>query len=424
MQMFIRVLKFLALALLLLALLGLGDDVLRLNPAQRVALPYRYSLLGWEIGNLPDKWVHRVATAFPWSSLSATERRAAVSEYFRLGGEINALRAELEGAVAQTQGAAAASVERIEAELQQLRDSRKSLRNDVEEVLEAAISDVVVEEGISSWGELVLPPVDIRLGQPPRLLVTSPRDRIFRADDVLLSSDVNLRESEEMERALMEDWDLSGLVTGIGGVATYPASIVNTLSLQGTLRLASHEWVHHFLFFRPLGMNIYSSPEMQTLNETFSEIAEREIGDRAFEKLGGEPDPVPSSTEVEPTDAPEKPEQEDGRFDFDSEMRATRRRVDELLAQGAIEKAEAYMEERRQLFVANDHNIRKLNQAYFALHGTYAESPASVSPIADQLHEFHALMPDLKTFLNTMAKMSRYQQFLDTLDRLKVDSGH
>ena len=44
---------------------------------------------------------------------------------------------------------------------------------------------------------------------------------------------------------------------------------------------------------------------------------------------------------------PEPPE-----FDFRLEMRKTRIRADELLEDGKIEEAEAYMEERRQVFVA------------------------------------------------------------------------
>jgi len=55
-------------------------------------------------------------------------------------------------------------------------------------------------------------------------------------------------------------------------------------------------------------------------------------------------------------------------------MRETRIRVDKLLAQGRIEEAEAYMEERRQEFVAHGYYIRKLNQAYFAFHGAYADT--------------------------------------------------
>ncbi|MCZ7674510.1 MAG: hypothetical protein M5U34_48980 [Chloroflexi bacterium] len=54
---------------------------------------------------------------------------------------------------------------------------------------------------------------------------------------------------------------------------------------------------------------------------------------------------------------------------FGLRWRATRRLVDELVTDGDIEGAEAYVEARRRLFVENGYQIRKLNQAYFAFYG-------------------------------------------------------
>ena len=78
-------------------------------------------------------------------------------------------------------------------------------------------------------------------------------------------------------------------------------------------------------------------------------------------------------------------------------------RVDELLSDGLVDEAEAYMEERRRRFVANGFHIRKLNQAYFAFHGTYADSPASVNPIGGQLGKMRSLISDLGTFVGTVS---------------------
>ena len=88
-----------------------------------------------------------------------------------------------------------------------------------------------------------------------------------------------------------------------------------------------------------------------------------------------------------------------------------------------MDEAEAYMEERRRLFVENGYPIRRLNQAYFAFHGTYAESAASSSPIAGQLHRFRELSPDLRTFVLRMADMSSYPQFLERLEDLERGSA-
>ena len=418
-----RIFKPTLLVLLMLAFLGLRSDVLRLNLAQRVALPYEYSLLTWEASNLLSKWTHRLASLLPWDGrpTAESERLDQVVQYFRLGDEINALNGELRRTAAQAPEAAAGPLLTLEAELAELKGQRDRLRNDVEETLEASISAVLVEEDLATWGALIFPPVDIRLSDPARLLVTSPRDRIERAHEALLDPDVDIPQSEGMERELQESWDLSALVVSIGGLATYPASVNNRLHLRDTLRTGAHEWLHNYLTVRltPLGRNIYSGPEMLSLNETLADIAGDEIGDRAFLRLGGTPDPPPPrSDDPRPTTTTQEIEDEK-RFDFAMEMRETRRRVDELLAGGSAEEAEAYMEERRRLFVANGVHIRKLNQAYFAFYGTYAESPTSVSPIADQLHAFRALTQDLKTFVTTVARFSTYQEFLDELERLK-----
>jgi hypothetical protein len=97
-------------------------------------------------------------------------------------------------------------------------------------------------------------------------------------------------------------------------------------------------------------------------------------------------------------------------------MRETRLRVDELLEQGLVEEAEAYMETRRRLFVEHGHGIRKLNQAYFAFHGTYAVSPASSSPVAGQLEQVRAQAPDIGGFIRTVARFGSYAKLLDYVE--------
>jgi hypothetical protein len=58
-------------------------------------------------------------------------------------------------------------------------------------------------------------------------------------------------------------------------------------------------------------------------------------------------------------------------FDAAAAMHETRVTVDELLAAGNIEEAEAYMESRRRMFYENGYRIRRLNQAFFAFYGGY-----------------------------------------------------
>jgi hypothetical protein len=80
-------------------------------------------------------------------------------------------------------------------------------------------------------------------------------------------------------------------------------------------------------------------------------------------------------------------------------MRALRLEVDALLAEGRVEDAERLMEERRQEFVGNGYYIRRINQAYFAFHGSYADTPASSDPIGPKMAALRLRSRSLKEFL-------------------------
>ena len=394
---------------------GAASDSFTLNPAQSVALPYRYSITGWEVRNLPDKWVHLLGTLLAGREKSVSEKRNDLYRYFDLGRELLTTRDALNRAMSRPSGGGVAS---LEEEVERIADERSALRDGVEETIESALSTAIRESRLSEWERFVFPPVDIRLAGPPILLLTSPRDRIERQHEVLMEPDISLVVRERLEDRLTEEHDVAAISFQVGGLAAYPASVLDTISMSDTFRASAHEWVHHYMAFRPLGQKMFTSAEMVTLNETLADIVGREIGDRAKELLMDEEEqpPVPAAT----LPAPESGlHGRDEHFGFNDEMRETRLRVDELLAEGKVEEAEAYMEERRRFFVENGYPIRRLNQAYFAFHGTYAENAASSSPIAGQLHRFRELSPDLQTFVLRMADISSYPQFLERLEDLE-----
>ena len=407
-------LRLLGFALLLPLLFS--PDALKLNAAERAAAPYLYDLVQWELSNFPSKWIHRLTSIAPWSSHSGENPEAAVRDYFALTEQISRLKARLVDSATGGSSSAASDTAQMQSELDRLVSRRQSLRDEVEEALESAVSSVVREERLPGWNGIVFPPVDVRLTDPPKLLVTSTRGRIQRIHDVLIDSDIRLDEREWIEDRLLSDAGLSALVTNLGGVATYPASVPSGHSLPGTLEISAHEWLHHYLFFRPLGQNMSRSPEMRALNETVADIAGREIGRRAYEKIVGEPPPDPSPVHSDHGAG-------EHTFDFRAEMHSTRLRVDELLAGGLIEEAEAYMEERRQLFVEHGFSIRKLNQAYLAFHGTYAESPASVSPIAGELRELREAGGDLRSFIRLVSAVSSYPEFRAVLEDVRTPTS-
>ena len=87
--------------------------------------------------------------------------------------------------------------------------------------------------------------------------------------------------------------------------------------------------------------------------------------------------------------------------------------ADALLAEGKIDEAEAYMEARRIVFVKQGYLIRKLNQAYFAFYGAYADSPggaAGEDPVGPAVRALREQSDSLADFVNTISWMTNFEQ--------------
>ncbi len=69
------------------------------------------------------------------------------------------------------------------------------------------------------------------------------------------------------------------------------------------------------------------------------------------------------------------------------------------------------MEQRRRFFVAHGYYIRKLNQAYFAFHGTYRIGPAAPphDPIGPRLRKLRRESPSLAAFLRTVRGIAKVE---------------
>ena len=120
------------------------------------------------------------------------------------------------------------------------------------------------------------------------------------------------------------------------------------------------------------------------------------------------PTPVPT---VAPTPGP-TPTPDPNAFDFNLEMRDTRVKVDELLAAGKIDQAEAYMEARRRVFVARGYQLRKLNQAYFAFYGAYNTGPGAAGgdPVGPAVRALRQRSGSIKEFLDRMSWMTSFEE--------------
>jgi hypothetical protein len=138
------------------------------------------------------------------------------------------------------------------------------------------------------------------------------------------------------------------------------------------------------------------------------------------------PEFVPEAPPPPPADPPDEPPQLDPPdpppFDFDAAMHETRTTVDDLLAAGKIEEAEAYMEERRALFVENGYRIRKLNQAWFAFYGGYQVEGISAGgedPIGPAVHQLRDAAPSIRDWVRTMQTITTRERLLEVTAALE-----
>ncbi len=392
-----------------------GIDSIRLTPATTVAAPYVFSIFRWEVANFPDKWLNLVWETLSGGTPSKEERRGDLDEYLKTAQLVRKEEDRLEGLLARAAGLSGGVEEReaSRAYLKELHKTEDELRPSAEEAVEAELDQVVKDEGLAWWFGITFPPVDIRFEQPPTVLITSRRDRLQLLEAVLLEPELEVLIRDDVENRLLDEYNVSGLVDNLAGLSTYPSFVSDLDTLRGVLQTAAHEWLHAYFFFRPLGWNIRQSETMFSLNETISDVAGRELGDIVFARMGGD---LGDRASRYSTPAERDPV-------FTREVRETRRVVEELLADGEVEEAEEYMKERWWEFRLGGYGLRKLNQAYFAFRGRYAESAASISPVGDQVNEMRSYHADVGSFIKTVAKLSSYREFLDRLERFRAQAG-
>jgi len=363
--------------------------------------PYRFSIARWEIATL----LKDIEKARSSEGTTVEDGPEKVNEYFALAERIGTIKWEISAINA---GKKQGDLHALESEAGSLEEQRAALEEIVRGVLTSQLREALVQQGIFNpfdnmvKGEAIFPPLNFKLEKPPTLLVVSPRDRIENIRDILLKKYINPETKEEIE-AEVDALDVSSLVVELGGLsAVYPALVTNEAGARFTLNAIAEEWVHQYLVFKPLGflylldsIGVVRNYEIATLNETLASMVGEEIGSAVYEKyysINGNGD--------------NENQRDESGFDFNREMREIRKTVDSYLAQGGIEQAEEFMELKRQYLAHNGYYIRKLNQAYFAFHGTYADDPTSISPIGVEMAELRKQSASLKEFLETAAAMT------------------
>lgn len=346
--------------------------------------------------------------------LPEAERQAQVLAYLNLVQEARQLETRLADIYADPSlSDKESAVTQVIIERDRVWNRQSELQPIVEAVLQEQSAVVLADLGLS-FGGAPFPPVAFHFTRPPMALIVSPRDIIRQDANISLDPDLTLEDQTEIERLVEEELDVSALVVRVGGIGIYPTMIQETSSVVWLTETIVHEWVHNYLSFHPLGFNYLTTPELRTMNETTANLLGREIGRNVLERYYPNHVPPPSDDSPSPVSSVSDPEA----FDFRVEMYLTRVKADELLAQGEIEEAEAYMEAQRQFMWANGYHIRRINQAYFAFHGAYADQPggaAGEDPVGAAVRKLWEQSDSPAEFLRTMARMDDYTDLQQAL---------
>jgi len=373
------------------------------DPISRAAAPFGYDLTGWEWRHLANRWLYKIGHLFDGGP-SLEEENDLVRRYFALADDVASLERD------QTAGRLPE-----EATLDEKRREQQRLENKAEAILERRLTRVLEDEGLTtslplfSSVRFVFPPVDFEFDRPPTVLAVSPREEIRLERAILLRSGLSERDVSSLEEETAAT-GVSSLVLNIHAVAFYPSAVPADTTYQAAVDSIAHEWLHQYFFFHPLGRNYFRSNLTRTLNETAANIGGHELGRLLRERFPLNDANSPASA-TPPT--PQTP-----KIDFRKEMRDLRTQVDALLSEGKVDEAEALMEERRQFLAENGYYIRKINQAYFAFNGLYADTPASRSPIGPKMMELRQLSPSLGEFLRAVSGITSEED----LDRLLAQS--
>ena len=392
--------RLFAAPLLLLMLLA---SCLPSQGVDRMAAPYGEDTLGQHVETLVQRIGQRLQSP-PGGDLSTEQEVGLVDEYFSLTAQISRLSRELMAGRRLEDWTTRALSEQLD----WARQRRESLKTGVEAIIGRQVGEALRQAGLgaslgpqeSGW---FFPPSEFFLLKPPFVLVTSPKERIEISSSYVLSPQLSKDTIEAIEKSV-EAEGVSALVEVTGGFSLYPAWVSEDDSLRRTLQVAAHEWSHAYLFlFSALGRAYFQDHQMRTINETVADIIGREIGQQVYRRYYA---PVEQPAALAAVTAMRERE-----LDFGRLMRGIRGSVEEMLAQGRVVEAEAVMETERGRLSDRGFYVRRLNQAYLALHSSYADSPGFESPIGTALQELRARSPSLGDFVSRVGSVSTYADF-------------
>jgi len=412
--------------LMILGILILGSSaLLQGNETERVRVFTRgieFDYVSWAFNAIRIK-VDQFALGTS-SYLSPTESHQIVVEYLDLVAKVQNAENHLNDIYADPNisNPEAASL-LVRQQLQVLRARRQEIGPLAESIIQSQISAVAEELGLTVGGQPI-PPVLYHSTALPLALIVSPRDIIRQDQDISLEPDLTADQKNDLESQVDQTLNVSSLVVDIGGIGIYPTMVIQTSDLDFLTEVVAHEWTHNYLTLRPLGISYLNSPELRTMNETTASIAGKEIGQAVMERYYPELLPPPPPESAQPGESGGTPQPL--AFDFRSEMHLTRLTVDKLLADSKISEAESYMEEQRVVLWNHGYHIRKLNQAYFAFYGAYADQPggaAGKDPVGAAVRALRAHSRSLADFVNRISWMSSFEQLQNAVKQYSPQTG-
>lgn len=339
-----------------------------------------------------------------------------VFEYLRTTDQLNQTEFQIEKIFADPNIIDKASTSAyLRAQRDQLTARQAALAPFAESILQSQVNSALAELGLTTGGQTI-PPLLYRSSPTPLALIVSPRDHIEQTTNISILPSITLDQQIKLEDDVAKSLNVSTLIVPIGGIGVYPTMVMETTDLPWMLTVIAHEWTHNYLNLRPLGLNYSTTPELRTMNETTASISGDEVGLLVLKKYYPEllaSSPTLSLLQSNIAYRPSSRLADTTPFDYRAEMHTTRVKADELLAQGKIEEAEKYMEQRRLLFWENGYLIRKLNQAFFAFHGAYADVPggaAGEDPVGPAVRALREQSDSLADFINTIGWMTSFDQ--------------
>ncbi|NOT05755.1 MAG: hypothetical protein HOP27_14250 [Anaerolineales bacterium] len=409
-------------ALIILALLTNYSNPSLSHPIEKVRAYTRqieFNYVSW-MANAAMIKLRSASIGAPYT-LNNSAQKQAVTEYLRVTQTILEKEYQLEQIYAD-----AAILDKeiastsIREELANNQARRSELAPLAESILQDQVSQILAENGLTTIGQPV-PNVWYHSTALPMALIVSPRDRIEQTANISINMDLTVDEQAALEGSVDKGLNTSSLVVHIGGVGVYPTMVMRSTDTRWMLSTVAHEWIHNYLTLRPLGILYGESHELRTMNETTASIAGNEIGELVIERFYPElmtaSHPRPGLISA-PFEHPQPGDFLRPPFDFREQMHETRITVDTMLAEGKIEEAEAYMEERRLIFLNNGYLLRKINQAYFAFFGAYADSPggaAGEDPVGPAVRALREQSDSLADFVNTISWMTNFEQLQEAV---------